>query len=95
MQANVLLDQNDNCKVCLYLCPLIDTHLHVFETWAHARHRAFLQVADFGLSRDVTDSNRDFTQNIGTVAYMPPEALETVNIKRIHFDWLQPDIALI
>jgi len=35
------------------------------------------KVADFGLSRDVTESNRDFTQNIGTVAYMPPEALET------------------
>jgi len=35
------------------------------------------KVADFGLSRDVTDSNRDFTQNIGTIAYMPPEALET------------------
>ena len=36
------------------------------------------QVADFGLSRGVTDTTRDFTQNIGTIAYMPPEALETV-----------------
>jgi len=35
------------------------------------------KVADFGLSRDVTSTNRDFTQNIGTIAYMPPEALET------------------
>jgi len=35
------------------------------------------KVADFGLSRNVTESGRDFTQNIGTVAYMPPEALET------------------
>ena len=41
-------------------------------------HVHALQVADFGLSRDVTTTNNDFTQNIGTVAYMPPEALATV-----------------
>ena len=41
-----------------------------------------MQVADFGLSRDVSLTNRDFTQNIGTIAYMPPEALETVSAIR-------------